>query len=129
VIVFIHVHMTYQAPDIARVFINEIVRLHGMPKMIISDRGLVFTGRFGLVSKWPWEPNLTLVQCITRIQTSILNEKTKSSWTCCVCMLWTNRSVGNNSFHWWNLHITTVIKAPLRWHLSSFFTGDHVGRL
>jgi hypothetical protein len=34
---FIPVHMTYQAPDIARVFISDIVRLHGMPKRIISD--------------------------------------------------------------------------------------------
>jgi hypothetical protein len=40
---FIPVHTTYQAPDIARVFISEIVRLHGMPKRIISDRGSVFT--------------------------------------------------------------------------------------
>ena len=37
---------TYQAPDIARVFISEIVRLHGIPKNIISDRGSVFTGQF-----------------------------------------------------------------------------------
>ena len=37
---------TYQEPDIARVFISEIVRLHGVPKKIISDRGSVFTGRF-----------------------------------------------------------------------------------
>jgi hypothetical protein len=43
---FIPVHMTYQAPDIARVFISEIVRLHGMPKRIISDQGSLFTGRF-----------------------------------------------------------------------------------
>jgi hypothetical protein len=43
---FIPVCMMYQAPDIARVFINDIVRLHGMPKRIISDRGSVFTGRF-----------------------------------------------------------------------------------
>jgi hypothetical protein len=41
---FIPVRMTYQAPDIARVFISEIVRLHGVPKRIISDRGSVFTG-------------------------------------------------------------------------------------
>jgi hypothetical protein len=41
---FIPVCMTYQAPDIARVFISEIVRLHGVPKKIISDRGSVFTG-------------------------------------------------------------------------------------
>jgi hypothetical protein len=43
---FILVRMTYQAPDIARVFISEIVRLHGVPKKIISDKGSVFTGRF-----------------------------------------------------------------------------------
>jgi hypothetical protein len=41
---FIPVCMTYQVPNIARFFINEIVRLHGMPKRIISDRGSVFTG-------------------------------------------------------------------------------------
>jgi hypothetical protein len=40
---FIPVCMKYQAPDISRVFISEIVRLHGMPKRIISDRGSVFT--------------------------------------------------------------------------------------
>ena len=41
---FIPIRMTYQAPDIARFFINEIVRLHGMPKKIISDQGSIFTG-------------------------------------------------------------------------------------
>ena len=41
---FILVHMTYQALEIARVFISEIVRLHGVPKGIISDQGSVFTG-------------------------------------------------------------------------------------
>ena len=43
---FIPVRMMYQVPDIARVFISEIVRLPSMPKRIIFDRGLVFTGRF-----------------------------------------------------------------------------------
>jgi hypothetical protein len=41
---FILVHMPYQALDIARVFISEVVRLHGVPKMIIYDRGFGFTG-------------------------------------------------------------------------------------
>jgi hypothetical protein len=40
---FIPMHMTYQALDIARVFINNIVRIHGVPKRIISDRGSMFT--------------------------------------------------------------------------------------
>ena len=44
---FIPVHKMYQAPNIARVFISEIVRLHGVPKRIISDRGSVFTRQFG----------------------------------------------------------------------------------
>jgi hypothetical protein len=33
---FIPMRTTYQAPDIARIFINDIVRLHGVPKRIIS---------------------------------------------------------------------------------------------
>jgi hypothetical protein len=37
-------HTMYQAPDIARVFISGIERLHGVPKRIIFDRGSVFTG-------------------------------------------------------------------------------------
>jgi hypothetical protein len=41
---FIPMHITYQAPDIARVFISEIVRLYGVPKRIIYDRRSVFTG-------------------------------------------------------------------------------------
>jgi hypothetical protein len=34
---FIPIRMKYQAPDIARVFISNIARLHGIPKRIISD--------------------------------------------------------------------------------------------
>jgi hypothetical protein len=43
---FIPMCTTYQVLDIARDFIREIVRLHGMPKRIISDRGSMFTRRF-----------------------------------------------------------------------------------
>jgi hypothetical protein len=58
---FIPLCMTYQVPYIARVFIIEIVRLHGMPKRIISDKDRCLQDDFGLVSKRPWEPKLTLV--------------------------------------------------------------------
>jgi hypothetical protein len=40
---FIHVRTMYQAPNIARFFVKEIVRLHGVPRRIISDRGSMFT--------------------------------------------------------------------------------------
>ena len=82
---FIPVCTTYQAPDIARVFISQIVRLHGVPKKIISDRGSVFTGRFGRVSKRPWEPSLTLVLHITQRRMGRQNVRTKPWKTCCAC--------------------------------------------
>jgi len=43
---FVPLRMTYQAPDMARVFISYILRLHGVPKRILSDRGSMFTRRF-----------------------------------------------------------------------------------
>jgi transposase InsO family protein len=43
---FIHVRTMYQTPNITRVFISDIVRLHGVPKRIISDQGSVFTRQF-----------------------------------------------------------------------------------
>ena len=36
---FMHVKITSQAPYIAKVFINEVVSLHGVSCKIISDRG------------------------------------------------------------------------------------------
>jgi len=43
---FIPVCTTYSAERLARIFIQEIVRLHGVPVTIISDRGTQFTSQF-----------------------------------------------------------------------------------
>ncbi|WVZ63184.1 hypothetical protein U9M48_012838 [Paspalum notatum var. saurae] len=40
---FIALGHPYTATSVARAFFNEIVRLHGLPASIVSDRGLVFT--------------------------------------------------------------------------------------
>jgi hypothetical protein len=40
---FILVKITYEALEIVRIFINEVVRLHGVMKNIISNRGTMFT--------------------------------------------------------------------------------------
>ena len=37
---------TPSALDTANVFIREILRLHGLPDNIVSDRGVQFTSRF-----------------------------------------------------------------------------------
>ena len=36
----------FDAPELAEVFLRNIVRLHGLPKDIVSDRGSVFTSKF-----------------------------------------------------------------------------------
>eukprot|EP00253_Pinus_taeda_P011774 PITA_11774 len=43
---FIPVRDTYDVTDVVRVFVNEVIRLHGLPTKIISDRDSRFTSRF-----------------------------------------------------------------------------------
>ena len=43
---FILVKVTYNADKLAKLYISEIVRLHGVPLSIISDRGKQFTSKF-----------------------------------------------------------------------------------
>ena len=43
---FIPIRVSYSAERIARVYIHEGVRLHGVPVSIISDRGSQFTSSF-----------------------------------------------------------------------------------
>ncbi|CAN4125218.1 unnamed protein product [Withania somnifera] len=43
---FIPTHSSYSAERPARIYIREVVRLHGVPISIISDRGTQLTSRF-----------------------------------------------------------------------------------
>jgi hypothetical protein len=43
---FFPVHTTYNAKKYDEIYLDQIVRLHGVPKMIISDRGAQFIARF-----------------------------------------------------------------------------------
>jgi transposase InsO family protein len=43
---FIPVKSTYSGPQLAELYMSRIVRLHGVPKKIVSDRGTQFTLRF-----------------------------------------------------------------------------------
>jgi hypothetical protein len=43
---FIAVHTTYSVQHYAELYIDKIVRLHGIPKTIIFDRGTQFVARF-----------------------------------------------------------------------------------
>lgn len=43
---FISLKHLFTAIDVAMVFVQEIVRLHGFPKTIVSDRDRIFIGQF-----------------------------------------------------------------------------------
>ena len=43
---FIPVKKTYNVQKLAELYISEIVRLHGVPESIVSDRGSSFTSMF-----------------------------------------------------------------------------------
>ena len=43
---FIPVRVKYTAEKLAELYISQIVRLHGVPVSIISDRGSLFTSHF-----------------------------------------------------------------------------------
>jgi hypothetical protein len=43
---FIPVKSTFKAINIAEIFMKEIFRLHGIPKMVVSDRDVKFTSAF-----------------------------------------------------------------------------------
>ena len=43
---FLPVRTTYEAEDYAKLYLKEIVKLHGVPVSIISDRGTQFTTKF-----------------------------------------------------------------------------------
>jgi hypothetical protein len=43
---FLPMHTTYNAKKYAEIYLDQIVRLHGVPKMIISDHGAPFVTQF-----------------------------------------------------------------------------------
>jgi hypothetical protein len=43
---FLPVHTTHKTEKYAKIYIDQIVRLHGIPKTIVCDRGALFVARF-----------------------------------------------------------------------------------
>jgi hypothetical protein len=67
---FLPVHTTYNAKMYSEIYLDQIVRLHGVPKTIISDRGAQFIARLGTTSIFSWN------QVNTKLRISSTNRRT-----------------------------------------------------
>jgi hypothetical protein len=81
---FIPVATTYRVGQYAELYISHIVRYHGIPKIIISDRGSIFVARFGSNYMSVLTPISLEAQPITPRQTDRWSESIKSSKICSV---------------------------------------------
>jgi hypothetical protein len=63
---FLPVRTNYGGEKLARLYVDNIVKLHGVPSRIVSDRGTQFTSRFWKVCIRPWAPSWILVWLSTR---------------------------------------------------------------
>ena len=62
---FVPVQTTYNSERLAKIYIREIVWLHGVPISIISDRGTQFTSHFWRSMQKEWALGWILVQPFT----------------------------------------------------------------
>ena len=79
---FIPVKVTYNAEKLAKIYISEIVRLHGVPLSIISDRGTQFTSKFWKTLHAELGTSWTLVLHFTLRPMVSLSERFKC-WRIC----------------------------------------------
>jgi hypothetical protein len=123
---FLPVHTTYSAKKYAEVYLDQIVRLHGVPKTIISDRGAQFIALFWeqlqsalgtkLIRSSAYHPRLV----------GRLSELTKSLKTCFELVLSIMVQSGKNILPWPSFLTTTAIKLVFRWLPLRRYTAKNV---
>jgi hypothetical protein len=112
---FLPVHTTYNAKKYAEIYMDQIVRLHGVPKTIISDHGAQFIAQFWeqlqhalgtkLIRSSAYHPQ-------TDGQTERVNQILEDMLRVCVLQM---TRIGTNACHWQNFRTTTIIRQASRW--------------
>ena len=61
---FISIKTNFSLAKLSKLYIREVVKLHGIPSSIVSDRDPYLLPDFGLVCRKPWAPCWILVSLI-----------------------------------------------------------------
>ncbi|GJP78723.1 hypothetical protein CLOP_g8993, partial [Closterium sp. NIES-67] len=101
-----------------QLFIANVIRLHGLPIAIISDRDPKFTSNFGATCGTNSAPNYSFPLPTTHRPTGRLNESTKL-WSKSFGLPILTHRHGRNAFCYWNSHIITCLPPqPISLHIS-----------
>jgi hypothetical protein len=98
---FVPTKQTVTAPEVARLFIDNVYRLHGLPKSIVSDRDPRFTGHF-------WRSLFKLLKTKLNMTTAFhpqadgQTERTNRTWQDIM------RHYVNHKPQDWDLHLSLV---------------------
>ena len=123
---FIPVNTTYPTKKYAEIYLDQIVRLHGIPKTIISDRGPQFIARFWeqlqeslgtkLIRSSVYHPQTDgQTKRINQIQEDMLRAcaiQYGKNWDKCLALQ--------------SSHIITVINPACKWHHLKRYTVEGV---
>lgn len=112
---FIPVCTTYSSERLAEIYIREIVRLHGVPVSIISDRGTQFTLKFWRAVQRELGTQVELSILFTLRQTGSPSALFRYWRTCCVLVSLILEGHGISVYRSQSLLIITVISQVLRW--------------
>ena len=105
---FIPVRTNYRPSDYAKLYFNQIVRLNGVPRTIVSDRGPPFTAHF-------WEHlHKMLGTNLVSGQTKHVNQILEDMLRACVI---SSKGSWENGYLELSFPTTIVIKRVLRWLL------------
>ena len=126
-IIIVHIRRCHVLIKYAKKYIAEIVRLHGIPKTIMSDHGSQFTAHFwehlhkglgtSLVRSTAYHPQ-------TDGQTERVNVVLEDMLRACVL---SSRGHGNHGYLWQSSLTTTVTKRVSRWLHLKHCIAENIG--
>lgn len=110
--------------QLAQTYFQEIVRLHGIPASIVSDRDSRFVSQFWKSLQRAMGTKLNFSMAYHPKLMGKLKELTKHLRICSELVLWISMTVGMSSNPWQNSPIIIAITLAFRWLLFKLFMAE-----